>query len=149
LAYLYFKTEDDLVQFKHSFNNHAFITEKGKEKRAEVDYAPFQGAPRGKAAPDPKANTIENGMRSNRHHKTTNAMTSLSIDPDYLRFVEDLKKPIQTLPSAEEQLDARLAQQKEQQGKPFRFSVTSFLTYFSFFTSNRTQLSPNLKWHRL
>ena len=38
------------------------------------------------------------------------------IDPDYLKFLDDLKKPIQNLPSAEEQLDKRLAEQKELSG---------------------------------
>ena len=120
IAYLHFNSEEDLLQFKANFSGHVFISDKGKEKRVEVDYAPYQSWPKGAGQPDSKyIGTIESGIFS----KTTKLICTLQPlflflkDADYLAFLEELKKPVQPLPSAEEQLDKRL---KEQPGNQKR-----------------------------
>eukprot|EP01114_Cavostelium_apophysatum_P022798 TRINITY_DN8373_c0_g1_i1.p1 TRINITY_DN8373_c0_g1~~TRINITY_DN8373_c0_g1_i1.p1 ORF type:complete len:421 (-),score=86.97 TRINITY_DN8373_c0_g1_i1:40-1302(-) len=93
-AYVAFTSTDQLQRFMTKFNGHTFITNKGVEQKASVEYAPFQKVPKPKKKPDPRETTIE-------------------TDPDYLQFLEELKKPTQTIPSAEEQLDRRLERERE------------------------------------
>jgi len=94
-AYLCFGTPEALFAFVDRFNGHFFITNKGSEQKAVVEYAPFQKVPRAsKKRVDPRENTIE-------------------TDTDFLQFQEDLKKPIVYVPSAEEQLDKKLAEERE------------------------------------
>eukprot|EP00027_Filamoeba_sp_ATCC50430_P004576 CAMPEP_0168557040 /NCGR_PEP_ID=MMETSP0413-20121227/9206_1 /TAXON_ID=136452 /ORGANISM="Filamoeba nolandi, Strain NC-AS-23-1" /LENGTH=423 /DNA_ID=CAMNT_0008588031 /DNA_START=49 /DNA_END=1320 /DNA_ORIENTATION=- len=89
-CFINFKTPDGAKNFIQKFNGHIFITPKGKEQRAAVEYAIFQKTPK-KRKPDPRENTIE-------------------ADAEYQKFLEELKKPVVQLPSAEEQLDKRLAE---------------------------------------
>jgi len=93
-AYLNFTTQEALQQFWQEFNGHMFITSRGKELKTIIDYAPYQKVPRQKKKVDNRENTIES-------------------DPEYLAFVEKLKEPQVLLPSAEEQLDRRLALERE------------------------------------
>lgn len=64
IGYLYFKNENYLNEFKSGFEGHTFILEKGREKKAEIEFAPFQKIPKSlEDKPDPKyANTIEKGL---------------------------------------------------------------------------------------
>ncbi|PRP74531.1 hypothetical protein PROFUN_16168 [Planoprotostelium fungivorum] len=91
LVYLHFISEEKAKEFGNLYNGHAFITSKGKEQRACVDVAPYQKVPKKKKV-DTKEGTLDE-------------------DPEYLAFVESLNKPQVFLPSAEEQLDKRLAEQ--------------------------------------
>lgn len=93
-AYIYFKTHDAVCEFNEHFNGHVFVNSKGMEERALVEYAPYQKFPKLKKRSDLRMGSIEE-------------------DPDYLSFVEKLKEQPTILPSAEVQLDRRLAEEKE------------------------------------
>eukprot|EP00026_Physarum_polycephalum_P006328 Phypoly_transcript_06370.p1 GENE.Phypoly_transcript_06370~~Phypoly_transcript_06370.p1 ORF type:complete len:379 (+),score=78.80 Phypoly_transcript_06370:109-1245(+) len=93
-AYIYFKTHADVCEFNEIFNGHVFVNSKGVEERAVVGYAPYQKFPKLKKRPDLR-------------------MGSIAEDADYLSFVEKLKEQPVSLPSAEVQLDRRLAEEKE------------------------------------
>jgi len=111
-AYLNFKSLEELQQFGRAFDGHTFVSNKGKEQKARVEFAPFQRvlSKTKKRAPDARENTIFE-------------------DPDYIQFVESLKEPIKSLPSAEEQLDKRLAEQKELEAAGQTFQTTPLLEY--------------------
>jgi len=111
-AYLNFKTADDLQEFGRIFDGHTFVTSKGKEQKAKVEFAPFQKTPNKvkKRGPDAREGTIE-------------------TDPDYLKFIESLNETVKPLPSAEEQLDKRLAEQKELEANGQTFLTTPLLEY--------------------
>jgi len=91
---LNFIDELSLSKFWYQFNGHIFVNTKGKENRATVEYAPFQKIPKSKRKLDSRENTI-------------------GEDDDFKKFLEKLKEPQINLPSAEEQLDTRLAKEKE------------------------------------
>jgi hypothetical protein len=93
-AYLNFKNPESVNDFYHFFNGHIFVNPKGVEEKAVVEFAPYQKVPKPRKRPDPRMGTIEN-------------------DADYLRFLEKLKEQPAPLPSAEVQLDKRLAEEKE------------------------------------
>lgn len=98
-AYIYFKTHEDVCEFNESFNGHVFINSKGGEEKAQVEYAPYQKFPKLKRRADLR-------------------MGSITEDADYLAFVEKLKEQPAALPSAEVQLDKRLAEEKEKMASP-------------------------------
>ncbi|KAF9974804.1 hypothetical protein BGZ73_001708 [Actinomortierella ambigua] len=70
-AYLYFKTELMALDFQRAYHGHLFKDRQGNEGRAQVEFAPFQKAPRDKKKVDIRQGTIEK-------------------DPDYKAFLESL-----------------------------------------------------------
>jgi len=85
---------------------------KGKEQKARIEFAPYQKVPHKtkKRAADSRENTILE-------------------DVDYLKFVETINEPVKFLPSAEEQLDKRLAEEKEREANGTAFLTTPLLEY--------------------
>eukprot|EP01119_Soliformovum_irregulare_P001678 TRINITY_DN1141_c0_g1_i1.p1 TRINITY_DN1141_c0_g1~~TRINITY_DN1141_c0_g1_i1.p1 ORF type:complete len:323 (-),score=94.19 TRINITY_DN1141_c0_g1_i1:263-1231(-) len=106
-AYLGFTSPEGLNQFFQFFNGHVFVTNKGREQKAIVEYAPSQKLPKKATKSDPREGTIE-------------------TDEDFLKFLEELKTPVVQLPSAEEQLDKRLAD-KEANQMPTTTPLLEFL----------------------
>ena len=70
-AYIQFKDSEALLRFYKSYDNHAFIDAKGNEYRCVVEFAPYQKVP-SQSRPDAREGTI-------------------SEDPEYCKFLEDLK----------------------------------------------------------
>lgn len=54
---------------------------------------------------------------------------TIVLDPDYLKFLEVLKQEVVTLPSAEVQLDKRLAEEKEKNGTQLHHDYHSISCY--------------------
>lgn len=72
-AYINFCNQNDIFIFRDKFDGYVFVDNKGSEYPAIVEFAPFQGLPKGKSRKkDHKANTIES-------------------EPHYLAFLESLK----------------------------------------------------------
>jgi len=94
-AFMNFKNQDYMHEFIEQYLNHVFVTSLGRERKPLIEIAPFQKIPKPTKKKDIREDTIES-------------------DPDYLQFVEKLKEPVVLLPSAEEQLDKRIAQEKIQ-----------------------------------
>eukprot|EP00976_Prorocentrum_cordatum_P052291 1055290-Prorocentrum_minimum.AAC.1 len=92
-AYINLKTPEDVLEFCEQFQNHLFVNERGHQFRAHIEFAPSQKVPKARQRRDPREGTIEK-------------------DPDYLKFVEELSKPEEQLPSAEVQLEKRDAEEK-------------------------------------
>mmetsp|Transcript_8355 Transcript_8355/g.14391 ORF Transcript_8355/g.14391 Transcript_8355/m.14391 type:complete len:501 (+) Transcript_8355:105-1607(+) len=92
-AYINLKTDEEVIEFCDFFQNHLFVNERGNQFRAQIEYAPSQKVPKSRQRRDPREATIEK-------------------DPEYLKFVEDLSKPEEYLPSAELQLEKRDAEGK-------------------------------------
>lgn len=90
-AYIDFKKPDDVVDFAEFFDGHVFVNEKGTQIKAIVEYAPSQRAPKSWCKKDGREGTIVK-------------------DPEYLKFLEFLAKPVENLPSAEIQLERREAE---------------------------------------
>jgi len=93
-AYVNFTSVQAAENFFLKFNGHVFVTNKGKENKTVVEYAPYQKISNGPFKQDLRENTIEQ-------------------DPDYLQFLEQLQQPLVTLPSAEVQLEKRLQEERE------------------------------------
>lgn len=73
-AYINFRHQNDIFIFKDKFDGYVFVDTKGIEFPAIVEFAPFQGLPKGKSRKkDNKANTIE-------------------TEAHYLSFIESLKE---------------------------------------------------------
>eukprot|EP01117_Protostelium_nocturnum_P010142 TRINITY_DN3619_c0_g1_i6.p1 TRINITY_DN3619_c0_g1~~TRINITY_DN3619_c0_g1_i6.p1 ORF type:complete len:448 (-),score=195.50 TRINITY_DN3619_c0_g1_i6:469-1812(-) len=124
-AYLHFKTEELAKEFTSIYQGHVFINSKGKETRASVDVAPFQKIPRAnKKRTDSKENTIDQ-------------------DPSFLEFVESLNVPQVFLPSAEEQLDKRLAEQAASGITSDTPIITPLIAYVRLRKSNRGKGMPS------
>ncbi|PPD77985.1 hypothetical protein GOBAR_DD25082 [Gossypium barbadense] len=90
-AYVDFKRPEDVLEFAEFFNGHVFVSEKGAQFKAVVEYAPSQRVPKQFSDKDGREGTI-------------------SKDPEYLEFLEFLAKPVENLPSAEMQLERREAE---------------------------------------
>lgn len=59
-AYINFCQQNDIFIFKDKFDGYVFVDAKGTEYPAIVEFAPFQGLPKGKSRKkDNKVNTIE------------------------------------------------------------------------------------------
>lgn len=59
-AYINFINQDDVFIFKEKFDGYVFVDTKGAEYPAIVEFAPFQGLPKGKSRKkDNKSNTVE------------------------------------------------------------------------------------------
>lgn len=72
-AYINFCNQNDIFIFRDKFDGYVFVDNKGSEYPAIVEFAPFQGLPKGKSRKkDLKASTIES-------------------EPHYLAFLESLK----------------------------------------------------------
>lgn len=72
-AYINFCNHDDIFIFRDKFDGYVFVDNKGSEYPAIVEFAPFQGLPKGKSRKkDLKSNTIE-------------------TEPHFLAFLESLK----------------------------------------------------------
>lgn len=72
-AYINFCNQNDIFIFRDKFDGYVFVDNKGSEYPAVVEFAPFQGLPKGKSRKkDHKANTIE-------------------TEPHFLQFLESLK----------------------------------------------------------
>ncbi|KAL3639636.1 NMD pathway component [Castilleja foliolosa] len=95
-AYIDFSRPDDVIEFAEFFNGHVFVNEKGTQFKAIVEYAPSQRVPKQLAKKDGREGTVLK-------------------DPEYLRFLEFLAKPVENLPSAGIQLERREA---ERSGAP-------------------------------
>ncbi|XP_031626703.1 regulator of nonsense transcripts 3B-like [Contarinia nasturtii] len=73
-AYVNFCNQNDIFIFRDKFDGYVFVDNKGTEYPAVVEFAPFQGLPKGKSRKkDHKASTIEN-------------------EQHYLTFLESLKE---------------------------------------------------------
>lgn len=72
-AYINFCNQSDIFIFRDKFDGYVFVDSRGSEYQAIVEFAPFQGLPKGKSRKkDHKANTIE-------------------TEPHYLAFLDSLK----------------------------------------------------------
>lgn len=59
-AYINFCNQNDIFIFRDKFDGYVFVDTKGAEYLAIVEFAPFQGLPKGKSRKkDQKVNTIE------------------------------------------------------------------------------------------
>lgn len=116
------------MSFTENFAGHIFVDAKGTftlfynavlssclgtEYQAMVEYAPYQRLPNPMQASDEPAGTLES-------------------DQEFLQFVESLKTEIGSLPSAEIQLEQRLAMEKELLG-----TATASSRPFDIFFVNR------------
>ncbi|KAG8650319.1 regulator of nonsense transcripts UPF3 isoform X3 [Manihot esculenta] len=90
-AYIDFKRPEDVIEFAEFFNGHLFVSEKGTQFRAIVEYAPSQRVPKQWFKKDGREGTILK-------------------DPAYLEFLDLISKPAENLPSAEIQLERREAE---------------------------------------
>lgn len=73
-AYINFCQQSDIFIFKDKFDGYVFVGARGIEYPAIVEFAPFQGLPKGKSRKkDSKANTIDS-------------------EPHYLAFLETLQE---------------------------------------------------------
>ncbi|XP_077249722.1 regulator of nonsense transcripts UPF3-like isoform X2 [Tasmannia lanceolata] len=90
-AYIDFKRPEDVVEFAEYFDGHVFVNEKGTQYKTIVEYSPSQRVPNPWSKKDGREGTI-------------------SKDPEYLEFLDFLAKPVETLPSAEIQLERREAE---------------------------------------
>ncbi|KAK7284039.1 hypothetical protein RIF29_13790 [Crotalaria pallida] len=90
-AYINFNTPDDVLEFADFFNGHVFVNEKGTQFKVIVEYAPSQRVPTQPSRKDGREGTIYK-------------------DSEYLDFLELLAKPVESLPSAEIQLEKRDAE---------------------------------------
>lgn len=73
-AYINFCHQNDIFIFKDKFDGYVFVDAKGTEYPAIVEFAPFQGLPKGKSRKkDNKSNTIDS-------------------EPHYLAFLETLQE---------------------------------------------------------
>lgn len=60
-AYINFCNQNDIFIFRDKFDGYVFVDARGSEYPAVVEFAPFQGLPKGKSRrKDQKVNTIEN-----------------------------------------------------------------------------------------
>ncbi|GFY73967.1 regulator of nonsense transcripts 3A [Trichonephila inaurata madagascariensis] len=104
-AYINFLIPEEIFIFKDKFDGYVFLDSKGNEYPAVVEFAPFQKIPkkRNPKKRDAKCGTIE-------------------TDPDYVKFLESLKKQNEvTLPSAEaylEEIESREKELKANNGVP-------------------------------
>ncbi|KAH7432265.1 hypothetical protein KP509_07G016200 [Ceratopteris richardii] len=87
-AYIEFKHPEHVLDFYQAFNGHAFVNEKGTQYKALVEYAPNQRVPKLWSKKDPREGSIFQ-------------------DPDYIKFTEQIAKPVDYLPSAEAQLEKK------------------------------------------
>ncbi|MCO5593935.1 hypothetical protein L7F22_047954 [Adiantum nelumboides] len=87
-AYIDFKHPEDVLDFYQGFNGHVFVNEKGSQYKALVEYAPNQRVPKLWIKKDPREGSIFQ-------------------DPDYIKFSEQVSKPVEYLPSAEAQLERK------------------------------------------
>ncbi|KAL5713251.1 hypothetical protein ACHQM5_015345 [Ranunculus cassubicifolius] len=107
-AYIDFRKPEDVVEFAEFFDGHVFVTEKGTQIRAIVEYAPSQRVPKSWCKKDGRGGTI---------HK----------DPEYLEFLEFLSKPVENLPSAEIQLEKRDAERAGASKEPKVTALMDFI----------------------
>mmetsp|Transcript_20502 Transcript_20502/g.28306 ORF Transcript_20502/g.28306 Transcript_20502/m.28306 type:complete len:346 (-) Transcript_20502:269-1306(-) len=89
IAYINFKSVDQLLQFRSKFDGHVFAS----NKRCHVEYGPYQKVPKTRK-PDNRTGTIE-------------------ADPSFKKWLEERNTPVPPLPSAEEQLQQRLSEGSE------------------------------------
>ncbi|KAJ7514598.1 hypothetical protein O6H91_23G051500 [Diphasiastrum complanatum] len=94
-AYINFKSTDHVFDFYEEFDGHVFVSERGAQFKAVVEYAPYQRAPELSLKKDVREGTI---------------FKAFVTDPEYLEFMEMLAKPMEYLPSAEVQLERREAE---------------------------------------
>ncbi|XP_065056223.1 regulator of nonsense transcripts 3B-like [Rhopilema esculentum] len=103
-AYINFKRFEDVTLFRNKFDGFIFNAGKGDESSAVVEVAPFQAIPR----ENRKRKDVKNG--------------SITKDPDYEAFLENLSKKVEPLPSAEiyvEQMEStKAAGSKEKSQTP-------------------------------
>ncbi|KAF9045564.1 Smg-4/UPF3 family-domain-containing protein [Panaeolus papilionaceus] len=71
-AYIAFKTDGQVAQFKRDYDGHVFRDKQGVESQAVVEFAPYPKIPTEKRKPDTRNATIEK-------------------DEDYISFLESLK----------------------------------------------------------
>ncbi|XP_051132719.1 regulator of nonsense transcripts UPF3-like [Andrographis paniculata] len=102
-AYINFNGAEDVIEFAEFFNGHVFVNEKGVQFKAVVEYAPLQRVPKQCSKKDGREGTILK-------------------DPEYLEFLEFLAKPVESLPSAEIQLERKEA---ERAGAPKELPVVT------------------------
>lgn len=62
VAFINFKDQMLAESFFSVYNNHPFIDSKGKEDRAQVEWAVYQRVPKPRRRADPRAGTIEQGV---------------------------------------------------------------------------------------
>jgi len=96
-AYLHFLSPELIRKFYDSFAGHTFVDNKGKEYRCSIEYSPYQKIPKKQSVADTRQGSI-------------------TEDADFKRFVEQLNKPPEYLPSAEAQYEER--KKKEENEKP-------------------------------
>lgn len=106
-AYVNFNSPDDVFEFADFFNGHVFVNEKGAQLKAIVEYAPSQRFPKPNAKKDGREGTIYK-------------------DPEYLEFLDRISKPVESLPSADIQLERREAERAGIQEAPV---VTPLMEY--------------------
>ncbi|KAJ3696738.1 hypothetical protein LUZ61_000443 [Rhynchospora tenuis] len=90
-VYLSLLSSQDVVDFAEFFNGRSFVNEKGAQYKAVVEYAPSQRVPKATSKKDGREGTIDK-------------------DPDYMQFLEQISKPVESLPSAEIQLERKEAE---------------------------------------
>lgn len=73
-AYINFCQQNDIFIFKDKFDGYVFVDAKGTEYPAIVEFAPFQGLPKGKS------------------RKKDNKANSIDSEPHYLAFLEALQE---------------------------------------------------------
>lgn len=87
-AYIDFKHPEHVLDFYQGFNGHVFVNEKGTQYKALVEYAPNQRVSKLWLKKDPREGSIFQ-------------------DTDYIKFTEQISKPVEFLPSAEAQLERK------------------------------------------
>ncbi|KAJ7557084.1 hypothetical protein O6H91_05G111200 [Diphasiastrum complanatum] len=90
-AYINFQNSENVVDFYEDFDGHVFVSERGAQCKAMVEYAPHQRPPSLSLKKDIREGTIFK-------------------DPEYVEFLGMSAKPIEYLPSAEVQLERREAE---------------------------------------
>ena len=97
-AYICFKNYTDIFSFRDRFDNYVFVDAKSNEYAAVVEFAPYQRRPKLSEKKDAKCNTLDQ-------------------DADYLKFVEEMDKPVgEALPSCEAMLEEIEQREKEKGG---------------------------------
>ncbi|GAB2292922.1 hypothetical protein Dimus_027149 [Dionaea muscipula] len=107
-AYINFNSPEDVFEFAEFFNGHVFVNEKGAQFKATVEYSPSQRVPKPSGKKDGREGTI-------------------SRDPEYVEFLEQISKPSENLPSADVQLERREAERAGVQESPIVTPLMEFV----------------------
>jgi len=87
-AYINFVNQEDIYPFKEKFDGYVFVDNQGNEYPGLVEFAP-----------NPKVTPVRENRRKDLK------MATIEQDPDYLKFLESLEQPAETVSTMEKVLE--------------------------------------------